>query len=419
MPFYLLSSFHQSVMEIFRPLLNWFDSVSMLRSLQPYRDWLPYVTVGVVLPFLLWIFLSILRQVRRNSRSGKNVRPSPAPAGMAVQGKAIDITTDFVVHDPWTEPSLGTQAAPAPQPDLSLRPQEQGISAPVPDRTNSWIAPDSAVAASPIVLPAPAPRAASGPAAPPVIPPEAAPAGAPAPSAPSATPAPAPSVAPAPVPSAASAPASSAAPAPVPSATPASAPSAVPTPAPSAAPASAPSATPASAPSAVPAPAPSAAPASVPSGASAPAPSAQRHEAPEPPKAAAASPNTPPESEFQRIYIDMYIDLELTTNFSALRTDVNGMLSRGVSSEPLLPEGSATPDEYVLACIALAALEDLQTKESRLESGELSPHGQELCKIYEYILNRLKGNGKLSEDSARKLLQETLEKVLGTSGHHQ
>ena len=147
MPFYLLSSFHQSVMEIFRPLLNWFDSVSMLRSLQPYRDWLPYVTVGVVLPFLLWIFLSILRQVRRNSRSGKNVRPSPAPAGTAVQGKAIDITTDFVVHDPWTEPSLGAQAAPAPQPDLSLRPQEQGISAPVPDRTNSWIAPDSAAVA--------------------------------------------------------------------------------------------------------------------------------------------------------------------------------------------------------------------------------------------------------------------------------
>ncbi len=352
MPFYLLSSFHQSVMEIFRPLLNWFDSVSMLRSLQPYRDWLPYVTVGVILPFLLWIFLSILRQVRRNSRGGKNVRPSPAPAGMAVQGKAIDITTDFVVHDPWTEPSLGTQAAPAPQPDVPLRPQEQGVSAPVPDRTHSWIAPDSAVAASPIVLPAPAPRAASGPAAPPVTPPEAAPAGAPAPS-----------VAPAPAPSAAPAPAPSVAPAPV--------------------------------------------------------PSAQRHEAPEPPRTAAASPNTPPESEFQRIYIDMYIDLELTTNFSALRTDVNGMLSRGVSSEPLLPEGSATPDEYVLACIALAALEDLQTKESRLESGELSPHGQELCKIYEYILNRLKGNGKLSEDSARKLLQETLEKVLGTTGHHQ
>ena len=227
MPFYLLSSFHQSVMEIFRPLLNWFDSVSMLRSLQPYRDWLPYVTVGVVLPFLLWIFLSILRQVRRNSRSGKNVRPSPAPAGMAVQGKAIDITTDFVVHDPWTEPSLGAQAAPAPQPNVPLRPQEQGISAPVPDRTNSWIAPDSAVAAAgPIVLPAPAPRAASGPAAPPVIPPEAAPAGAPAPSA---------------------------------------------------------------------------VPASAPSVAPAPAPSAQQHEAPEPPRTAAASPNTPPESEFQQI----------------------------------------------------------------------------------------------------------------------
>ena len=395
MPFYLLSSFHQGVMEIFRPLLNWFDSVSMLRPLQPYRDWLPYATVGVILPLLLWLFLSILRQVRRNSRGGKNVRPSPAPAGMAVQGKAIDITTDFVVHDPWTEPSLGAQAGPAPQPDVPLRPQEQGVSAPVPDRTHSWIAPDSAVAASPIVLPAPAPRAASGPAAPPVTPPEAAPAGAPVPSAASA-----------PVPSAASAPAPSAAPAPAPSAASAPVPSAL-------------SDAPAPVPSVAPAPVPSAAPAPVPSAAPAPVPSAQRHEAPEPPRTAAASPNTPPESEFQRIYIDMYIDLELTTNFSALRTDVNGMLSRGVSSEPLLPEGSATPDEYVLACIALAALEDLQTKESRLESGELSPHGQELCKIYEYILNRLKGNGKLSEDSARKLLQETLEKVLGTTGHHQ
>ena len=395
MPFYLLSSFHQGVMEIFRPLLNWFDSVSMLRPLQPYRDWLPYATVGVILPLLLWLFLSILRQVRRNSRSGKNVRPSPAPAGMAVQGKAIDITTDFVVHDPWTEPSLGAQAGPAPQPDVPLRPQEQGVSAPVPDRTHSWIAPDSAVAASPIVLPAPAPRAASGPAAPPVTPPEAAPAGAPVPSAASA---PVPSAAPAPAPSAAPAPAPSAASAPVPSAL---------------------SDAPAPVPSVAPAPVPSAAPAPVPSAAPAPVPSAQRHEAPEPPRTAAASPNTPPESEFQRIYIDMYIDLELTTNFSALRTDVNGMLSRGVSSEPLLPEGSATPDEYVLACIALAALEDLQTKESRLESGELSPHGQELCKIYEYILNRLKGNGKLSEDSARKLLQETLEKVLETTGHHQ
>nr|WP_314717293.1 hypothetical protein [uncultured Fretibacterium sp.] len=113
----------------------------------------------------------------------------------------------------------------------------------------------------------------------------------------------------------------------------------------------------------------------------------------------------------------MYIDLELTTNFSALRTEVNGKLSRGEPTGPLLPEGSANPEEYILASIALAALEDLQTKESRLETGELSPHGQELCKIYEYILNRLKGNGNLLEDSARKLLQETLEKVLGTSGH--
>ena len=112
----------------------------------------------------------------------------------------------------------------------------------------------------------------------------------------------------------------------------------------------------------------------------------------------------------------MYIYLELTTNFSALRANVNGMLSQGASTEPLMPEGSANSEEHILACTALAALEDLQTKESRLESGELSPHGEELCKIYNYILDRLGGNGKLSEDSARDLLKATLEKVPGTTG---
>ena len=113
----------------------------------------------------------------------------------------------------------------------------------------------------------------------------------------------------------------------------------------------------------------------------------------------------------------MYIYLGLTTNFSTLRANVNEMLSRGASTEPLIPMGSATPEEHILACTALAALVDLQTEESRLESGGLSPHGEELCKVYGYILNRLKENGKLSEDSARKLLQDTLDRVHGTTGH--
>ena len=124
------------------------------------------------------------------------------------------------------------------------------------------------------------------------------------------------------------------------------------------------------------------------------------------------------------MYIEMYIYLELTTNFSALRANVNGMLSRGASTEPLLSalmpaltsDGSAASEERILAYTALAALEDLQTKESRLESGKLSPHGEELCKIYNYALDRLRGGGKLSEDSAVKLLQDTLERIRGTTG---
>ncbi len=132
---------------------------------------------------------------------------------------------------------------------------------------------------------------------------------------------------------------------------------------------------------------------------------------PVPPRAAAEPVlASSPESEFQAIYIKMHIDQQLTTNFSVLRANVNERLSRGAPTEPLMPTGSGSPEENILAHTALAALDDLGAKESRLESGELSPHGQELCKIYGYALNHLRGSGRISEESANKLLRETLEK---------
>ncbi len=345
----LLTSFHQIVMEVFGPLLNWFDSVSALQPLQPYRHCLPYVVIGLGL-FLLLLLAHVLRRKGRGPRGGKTTRSpstsassstsSSTSSGMPVQGRAIDIMPDF--SDPAPQTSTPTQAG--------------GEEFSVPTAGGSGAAAPDFAATSPVILSAPASGATFGPSANPVPPPAAAFAGAFIPST-------------APIPAAAP--------------TPPAASTAARTPAPTQTPA--------------------------------PAPAAPRHEAPKPPRTA-ASLITPPESEFQRIYIEMYIYLELTTNFSALRANVNGMLSQGASTEPLMPEGSANSEEHILACTALAALEDLQTKESRLESGELSPHGEELCKIYNYILNRLKGGGKLSEDSARDLLKATLEKVPGTTG---
>ena len=378
----VLTSFHQSVMEVFGPLLDWFDSVPALQPLQPYGYCLPYVVIGLGL-FLLSLLAHVLRRKGRGPRGGKTTRSpstsassstsSSTSSGMPVQGRAIDIMPDFQAPEPSTEPSPGLSSEPSyggqgvpvpqvagipvPQAGAPAQVQEEGFS--VPSTAGSGASVPDFAASGPVVLTAPAPGAAFAPSVGPVPPPAAAFSGAFIPST-------------APIPSTV----------PIPPAAPSS----------SMAPAAAPTPTPA------------------------PAPPPPRHEVPEPPRAA-ASLITPPESEFQRIYIEMYIYLELTTNFSALRANVNGMLSRGASTEPLMPDGSAAPEEHILAYIALAALEDLQTKESRLETGELSPHGEELCKIYNYILNRLKGNGNLSEDSARKLLEDTLEKVLGTSGH--
>ena len=341
----VLTSFHQSVMEVFGPLLDWLDSVPALQPLQPYRYCMPYVVIGLVL-FLLLLLAHVLRRKGRGPRREKTPRSTSASrsasrstsafSGTPVQGRAIDIMPDF--------------PDPVPQAGAPTQIQEEGFS--VPTMAGSGASVPNFAASGPVVLTAPAPGATFGPSASPVSPPAADFAGAFIPSAAPISPA---------------------------------------------------------------APIPPAAPAAARTPPQTPAPAAPRHEVPGPPRAA-ASLITPPESEFQRIYIEMYIYLELTTNFSALRANVNGMLSRGASTEPLMPDGSAAPEEHILACIALAALEDLQTKESRLESGKLSPHGEELCKIYNYILDHLRGGGKLSEDSARKLLQDTLERVRGTTG---
>lgn len=133
------------------------------------------------------------------------------------------------------------------------------------------------------------------------------------------------------------------------------------------------------------------------------------------PAAAAATPASgpvlPPESEFQRIYIEMYIDQELTTNFSNLRSNVNDRLSKGAPTEPLLAAGDGSVEDRILAHIAHAALELLQNKDSHTDGGRLTLHGQELCKIYRYALSRLKKSGVVAGGAGEKLLQDVQEKI--------
>lgn len=123
-----------------------------------------------------------------------------------------------------------------------------------------------------------------------------------------------------------------------------------------------------------------------------------------------------PESDFQIIYIKMYIDQQLTTNFSVLRANVNERLSRSAPTEPLMLSGSGSTEDNIYAHLALASLDALHAPESHFESGGLTPHGQELCKIYDYALNRLQSSGKASEESARVLLQKTLEQTRKAPG---
>ena len=78
-----------------------------------------------------------------------------------------------------------------------------------------------------------------------------------------------------------------------------------------------------------------------------------------------------------------------------------------------MPTGSGSPEDEIFAHLALAALDNLLSKEARLETGALSPHGQELRAVYEYALQHLRESGRLAEEPAQSLLQETLQKISG------
>lgn len=347
MPFDLhseLTHFHQIVMELSGPLLEWIDAVPALQVLQPYRDSLPYVAAGLGLLLLLVLVRALRRTSRRkkasnNKKEGFRTKTAPASAigKTPIQGRAIDIAPDF-------DPISSFPASPFVPRDFSAAPLE---TAPEPAP-----APQEAVPQRPV---APAQNVEAAFSAPPR-------------------------------PSSAFQPAAGA-------------------------PIAAPDPSIALSDAAIPMSAAPVAPGAVPAAAPAPAP-AVRPEVPEPPgPAPAPSRVTPPNADFRKIYIVMYIDRELTTNFSALRDNVNGRLARKDPTEPLMPAGSGSSEDNIFAHLALAALDDLHSKEARLETGALSPHGQELCTVYEYALQHLRESGRLAEEPAQSLLRETLQKM--------
>ncbi|NLL37327.1 MAG: hypothetical protein GX256_07400 [Fretibacterium sp.] len=119
-------------------------------------------------------------------------------------------------------------------------------------------------------------------------------------------------------------------------------------------------------------------------------------------------------SLFQRVYVDMYVDQELNTNFADLRESVTSKIAAEGGVAPELSLSQFDDESMVLGYIAVAASELLTNVREYETRGRLTLHGQELYKVYRYALHMLREKGTITEKAVQKNLRDVLDRVQET-----
>ena len=114
------------------------------------------------------------------------------------------------------------------------------------------------------------------------------------------------------------------------------------------------------------------------------------------------------ESEFQNLYINLYADQELTTDFSDLRNSVSQRILQNQSPLPLFDPGQGDTRDLLLAHIANSARDVIEklSEDRQGDRPKFNLHEQELHKIYRCILYRLNDSGLIDEETIKRLVQE-------------
>ncbi|WP_208873448.1 hypothetical protein, partial [Fretibacterium fastidiosum] len=114
------------------------------------------------------------------------------------------------------------------------------------------------------------------------------------------------------------------------------------------------------------------------------------------------------ESEFQNLYINLYADQELTTDFSDLRNSVSQRILQNQSPLPLFDPGQGDTRDLLLAHIANSARDVIEklSEDRQDDRPKFNLHEQELHKIYRCILYRLNDSGLIDEETIKRLVQE-------------
>ena len=114
------------------------------------------------------------------------------------------------------------------------------------------------------------------------------------------------------------------------------------------------------------------------------------------------------ESEFQNLYINLYADQELTTDFSDLRNSVSRRILQNQSPLPLFDPGQGDTRDLLLAHIANSARDVIEklSEDRQGDRPKFDLHEQELHKIYRCVLYRLNDSGLIDEEAIERLVQE-------------
>ena len=120
------------------------------------------------------------------------------------------------------------------------------------------------------------------------------------------------------------------------------------------------------------------------------------------------------QERFQAIYMDMYIELGLASDFEQFRTEVRNRL-KSKETYHAVSELKMDPEGVVLVQMAIVAGNTLQSGASHVGKGQLDVHGRELFAVYRHALNTMLEKSLASQDDVRNKI-DFMEKALQELG---
>jgi hypothetical protein len=110
------------------------------------------------------------------------------------------------------------------------------------------------------------------------------------------------------------------------------------------------------------------------------------------------------QGKFQGIYMEMYVELGLVSNFDRLRTEVARRLREDDETFRAISDLGMAPEEVIFMQIASSAGSALQSGEHHKGKGQLSIQGQELLKVYRHALDAMRKKGSASQADVQSKL---------------